>query len=593
MGAAASKTEEVTLRLTDQVSGAANAMSGSLSRLENQIVREQAALGRMEAALGAAKSKLAGIANSDSGVVDIAKYKAQESAVSRLMDSIGSKRDRIADLNEKIREGGNAAKESEPPFRAIGKSMRLFGGASGEVESKMTEVIHLFRKLGPEIAVIVAGILVLGGAVGILVATFTKAITTANEYREKLQRLSTAGVTLWNGQRASIDAATKLNETIENVADSSALGADKIEEYAIKLRQAHGIMGESIFTGKRLETTLATMAEVGAGGNEQLAESYYQAAVAARFFGGDLDKLNARMDAKFGKAAREKLLNIEVQLAHLHKNIGYIFSGADIRPLLVALQGILSIFNKNEVAAKYLKDSVTRFTEAAIGGILDLTIWLLKSYIWIRQHDKIWQVLVLTVKGFGLGLAVIAGVALLAFALIGVAVAAVVVAFGAFGYACAWVGEQAGKLSVFLGQLWDDMVNAGVNMILGVVEGIKSAGGRVLEALVGVVKGAVRGVKSFLKIESPSKLMRDDVGYNMGAGTAEGLDKSAPMVADAAVDMASGGAKAAKGATAANDNGRAIVFTGCTFGGDLTESTLRGWILKILDGEQMDGTPAT
>ena len=60
-------------------------------------------------------------------------------------------------------------------------------------------------------------------------------------------------------------------------------------------------------------------------------------------------------------------------------------------------------------------------------------------------------------------------------------------------------------------------------MMDGLIDGVKSMTKKVKKAVENAVDSAVKGVKDFLGIESPSKLMRDEVGKMMGEGVGIGI----------------------------------------------------------------------
>lgn len=89
------------------------------------------------------------------------------------------------------------------------------------------------------------------------------------------------------------------------------------------------------------------------------------------------------------------------------------------------------------------------------------------------------------------------------------------------------------------------LVSAGRDFVMGFVNGIKGAIGAAADAAANMAKSAVSAAKKFLHIHSPSRLMRDQVGYFVGAGMAVGIDKSSNMVADSSTAMAQDAYKAA------------------------------------------------
>jgi phage-related protein len=143
------------------------------------------------------------------------------------------------------------------------------------------------------------------------------------------------------------------------------------------------------------------------------------------------------------------------------------------------------------------------------------------------------------------------------------------------------------------------LADIGVNMMLGLANGITSAASAVLSAITGVMSGAIAGAKAALGIASPSRLMRDEVGYQIGAGTAVGVDDSAAEVADSTKAMARGAVDAAspngalvKGGVSSGA-GTSFTFTNCAFGGDLTRDKLEEWLVGILHRNTLSAEPAT
>ena len=75
-----------------------------------------------------------------------------------------------------------------------------------------------------------------------------------------------------------------------------------------------------------------------------------------------------------------------------------------------------------------------------------------------------------------------------------------------------------------------DWGSIGKSIIDGIVEGIKRVASNIADAAKNAATGALNAVKSLLGIKSPSTVMRDQVGLQMGAGMAEGITGSAGTV---------------------------------------------------------------
>lgn len=650
---AVSEAETVTLRLQEEVSGPSDKSLGALARLEAQIVREQAALGRLNTNLVQAKARLSALAEGSadpravaafekqkaavadlssklteakdtlsimgqarvtekvfqggldavekltakleaakdkmvamegatkSKTVNLDAYRKQSAAVVSMGDKIAGQKDKIASLGDKLADGKNKATALKPKLDAAKNAMQAMGVAGVDGGSKMGSLLGMFMKMGPEVAIVVAGIIVLTAAVSAMGAVIYKAISSASELREELLDLRTAGIFWWDAQRANEGPAKKLQETIDRMAGSTAVARDKLVGFATQLRNSR-------FQGKQLETALEGMAVAGAAGGDKLASEFLGLAQNARFFGQDLDKLTARFKTKFGAVAEARLLSLGVQFSKFKENITWIFSGADIEPFLKGLHTILGLFDKNTGGAKSMREMVTKVTEAAIGGFLRVSIALVKAYIWLRTNAVAWKTIQLVVTGVKALFVVLGAVAVAVLASMAAQVAVAVAAIGLIAAAIgAVVDGMAAAWNYFKSHSLSEI---GTAMIDGLVAGLKKAGHLVLDALTSIVSGAVKGVEKFLRIGSPSGLMRDDVGYQMGAGTAGGLDKSRGEVSEAAEGMASAGvqgAKAGAGATAPASSGGGVVFNfnNCTFGGDFNESAARKMFHTVFEAE--------
>jgi hypothetical protein len=535
----------------------------------------------LTAKLDEAKSKMAGLEQAAGAkVVNLDAYRKQAAAVQSMGDRMAGQKDKIAGLKDKLADAKAAANSMRPKLQEAGNAMRAMGVAGVDGGSQVGRLVGMFAKMGPVVAIAVVGIVALTAAVAAAGAVLYKAISSASELREELLDLRTAGVFWWDAQRANASGAIKLQETIDRVSASSAVARDKLVGYATQLKNSR-------FQGKQLETALEGMAIAGAAGGDKLASQFMGLAQNARYFGQDLDKLTQRFKTKFGAVAEARLLSLSVQFSKFKENITSIFSGADIEPFLKGLHTILSLFNRNTDGAKTMRNMVTKFTEAAIGGFLRVAIFLVRTYIWLKTNAAAWDTIKLILKGVKTAFVILGVLAAAALALIAAGVAGIVAAIGILGAALGVIGDA-------MAEVWDyfsthSLAEIGTAMIEGLVKGLKAAGHLVWDALKSIVSGAVKNVKKFLETGSPSRLMGREVGYPMGTGTAGGIDKSRTEVSEAAEGMAAAGvtgAKAGASATAApSAAGNNFYFTNCTFGGDFNESAARKMFHMILDGE--------
>lgn len=124
----------------------------------------------------------------------------------------------------------------------------------------------------------------------------------------------------------------------------------------------------------------------------------------------------------------------------------------------------------------------------------------------------------------------------------------------AFSDALAWIG---GMISGF--------VRIGGQIVDGLVAGIKSAPGKVWEALKTIVLGGINGIKSFLGIASPSRLFMAMGGF-MSEGLALGIDRGGRQPLGSmkrlAAGVAAAGAMSLSPAYGAAQRGPSVAMSG-------------------------------
>ncbi|WP_312474180.1 phage tail tape measure protein [Neobacillus sp.] len=86
-----------------------------------------------------------------------------------------------------------------------------------------------------------------------------------------------------------------------------------------------------------------------------------------------------------------------------------------------------------------------------------------------------------------------------------------------------------------------DLVQIGKDIVNGLINGIGSMVGAVKEKIKSIAKLIPEGMKDFLGIHSPSRVMRDQVGKWIPAGVAEGINQNSGLIKAAANRMASFG----------------------------------------------------
>ena len=161
-------------------------------------------------------------------------------------------------------------------------------------------------------------------------------------------------------------------------------------------------------------------------------------------------------------------------------------------------------------------------------------------------------------KGLKLLLGAVVGSLLLMsapFVIAGAAIAAV-------GVALTWLLGQFVLAGEYIAASFGGWVDAGADMIKGLIKGIKNGAKAVKEAVVGLAGDALTAFKDTLGIKSPSRVFAQ-FGAQTTAGFAVGVRQSAPAAMAATSDMASkateGGKVAVESAKAPSGRGGGLV----------------------------------
>jgi len=281
-------------------------------------------------------------------------------------------------------------------------------------------------------------------------------------------------------------------------------------------------------------------------------------------------ELAAEIESKFGGVVARQLLGLEAQGARFKSNLSDLFSfGDDIDPALEGLSVLVALFDKNTSAGKAMRAALSGIMDPIIENaksaayvieafVLGMLIGATKIYIAVKPaidavadllgiDTSTWtladvldaaatagEIAVPVIIVLGTVLGVVAGVILGVIA----AVAALAIGFMALpvavSAAIAAVAAGIVALVVYVDSMILDAIDsltgavesftqAGVAMIAGLVQGIMSAGPSVIAAITGVVGSAINAAKAALGIHSPSTVMRDEIGENLGEGVVVGV----------------------------------------------------------------------
>jgi hypothetical protein len=319
---------------------------------------------------------------------------------------------------------------------------------------------------------------------------------------------------------------------------------------------------------------------------------------------GAVSDLSATVNSKLGGIVAKQMRGLDAQAATFKKNIGSLFGGLNIEPVLAGLERLVGLFDESTVAGQTIKflfesvfqplidqaDKAALVIEAfALGFLIALT----KVYIAVKpaikavkeffgfEDTSLADTLDLAKQAGELIVPVflvfvgILGAIIGVIAVVIVQFVAVQVAIYAMVAAVVYAGVQIVQgiigaweaVTTFLSEI--DLAETGANILQGLANGITGAAGFVKDAVSNAVKAAIKSAKDLLGIASPSKVFAEIGGFT-GEGFAGGVDDSAPDAQAAMtrmVDPAPAAAKASEGAPAAagGSSGAGGSYAGAVF----------------------------
>ncbi len=323
-------------------------------------------------------------------------------------------------------------------------------------------------------------------------------------------------------------------------------------------------------------------------GQEGVSE-YFDQLKAAK---GAVSDLSATVNSKLGGIVAKQMRGLDGQATAFKKNIGSLFGGLNIEPVLAGLERLGALFDQNTAAGQTIKflfesifqpliDQADRAALVIEAFALGFLIGMTKVYIALKPAIKavseffgfkdtsLTDLLDVATKageyaayifvGFVAALAAVGAVIAL---VVGPLIAMQVAIWGMVAAIVAGVVYVDGlfidafnAVLDFLGGLNAKMVQLGTDLIMGLVNGITGAAGFVKDAVSNAVNSAIKSAKDLLGIASPSKVFAQ-IGAYTGEGFAGGVEDSAPEAQAAMTNMVDPAPAAAKaGASAPAEGG--------------------------------------
>lgn len=536
---AADETATFALDLQDGSSGPAEAMAKQLEGLKRAIDRDTASLGQMQKALrnlkGATTPNLTQIGELNKRIAE------QKSKVASAQSSFLS-------LGGKFEVGKKGAKGFAERLAELGKTTQAMPGPLGGMVgslSKLGSVLGGGAMAAGLLAVAAAVVAITVAVIAATVALLKYGIASANARRSELLRLE--GLTkMRNWWGIAAGNAKEMQASIDRVSGSTALGRDKLNEYANQIYRA-GLRGE------QFNQALEGAAIKGAVLGDEGAKAFIGWAAGANMAGKSVKRLTDDVKARFGGVAAAQLLDLNVQTQKLHENFAALFSGLKIEALLKGVSAVLGLFSQSTKsgqalkaimgavfqpmvdAAAYVAPIVKRFFQGIIIGSLLVTLAVLKVRRWFREVfgselvNRTYLMRAALVAGatvFGVILAVVAPFVLMLASL----ATQFYLAAAAGSFLWKWIGKGYDKIkSIEWGKL-------GRSIVEGIVNGIKKSAAWLIDTVSELGASALDAFKAKLGIASPSKVFAQ-LGVTIPQGLKVGVERGAPEAQSAVAGL--------------------------------------------------------
>ena len=512
-----------------------------LERLKDKIQGDISALAKMNAAMKNLKG---------GSSINIVAFKELTEKIAKQKQGIAGAQADYLHLGGKLGELGKKAVVGKGGISSLSEAAGAAGGPLGQLIGGAMRLGKMFASGTMAVVAIAAALAVLVVAIAAATVKLVSfAIASAGAARaEMLQLQGLTTIRNWYGIAAG--KASDLEDAINRVSDSSALGRDKILEYAKGL-YSMGLRGANL--SDALEGTAIKASVQGT----EFASAFMGMAAGANMAGGSVKRLADDVRARLGGIAKAQALGLDVQIAKLHQNFARLFSGVKIEGFLSAVHEVAELFSQTSYTGRALKEImetifnplfgqtealgpiVKRFFQGMIISGLDflILVYRLRNYLRNTFGDKTlfrgidWLTIALTLGKL--------------------AVWSIVGAVGVLALVIGSVVKKFTDIFEILTALHTlamsiDWAGIGSNIVKGIADGITGGIKWVTDAITGLATKAKKAFESLLKLGSPSRVFFEYGGF-VSRGFAQGIDRGSPQVGRSIGSMLDEPSKAAAG----------------------------------------------
>lgn len=609
---------------------------GSYAQMEKQLAKTTKQLASTRDQIGNVREQLEE-ARAGGDTANVEKLEAKLAKLiqreQKLAGAAGEARAALQNQENEIRElagsleelraaeeaAAGAAEENAEGQRDLRAGLKGLGGPLGETISLQEDLTDTWNGLvvqmgGPGAAALgiaAAGLAALSVAAIAAAASFTKlAIAQANQARDA--KLSLEAIL------GNEFAADHLSDSFGRITSETGATSARLAELAKSLKEAGVPISQM---PAALRAIAIQEAAIGTDGTQELIDTLKEGKKSV----GELSK---EIDSKFGEVAKKRVLGLDQQMTILGEHFDSLFDNVNIEPILEGFARLVGLLDSNSESGRAIKAIFESMldplggAEAIFIGIerflLGMEIGAMKVAIGVKRIAKELGFDTSTMQSV-VDLADLGAIAVYALA---AAVGAVVAAFGvmagivAMPFVSLYNGINA-AIDVFNGLAsaaesiasqvtaaldkiasWFngvDLSTMGVQMIDGLIAGIKSKADAVVAALGGVVDAAIAAAVNALKIGSPSKVM-EEIGGWTAEGFTVGVDDGAADAQSSMEALVAPPDPAVAGMT--GGKGGALDFTGATFVfhgvADAEQATVRfeEMLVGLLEGQLLQAGSA-
>lgn len=525
----------------------------------------------------------------------------------------------LEELRAAEEDAAAAAEENAEGQRDLRAGLKGLGGPLGNAISLQEDLTDTWNGLvtqmgGPGAAALgiaAAGLAALSvAAIGAAVAFAKLAVSHANQARDAKLSLE--------AMLGNESAANRMSEAFRGIVNETGATSARLAELTSNLKEANIPANQM---PDALRAIAIQEAAIGTSGTQELIDSLKDGKKS-------VSELSKEIDKKFGDVAKKRVLGLDQQLSILSDNLSALFANVNIEPLLEGFADLVSLFDTGKASGQAIVSVINammspmgdvngafnqmqRFILGASIGIMKMLIFAkdlaiqmgfdTSSLQSIVDLAKLGEIAMIGLIGpiIGIGLAFYGVYAAIEWigTILSQSAQGWMALFGMIGgIVSGAVGGIIAKFDEIVAWFEGvDLMQMGVQMIDGLIAGIKSKADAVVAALGGVVDAAIAAAVDALKIGSPSKVM-EEIGGWTAQGFTVGVDDGAADAQSSMEALVAPPDPAVAGMT--GGKGGALDFTGATFVfhgvADAEQATVRfeEMLVGLLEGQLLQAGSA-